>query len=555
MVVESPLALFTTLFGWQFYNAIWFTLLSTGIALLPFLGALIEALFSDREDGQFVGSDPVGIYKRVEAKILLMLVVVALAAQPSSLTSITPDTITFTAEPTLVNQTPAEITAANPGNTFGDTDFAAFDELDQAGVRLPIWWYAVLQASAGINAAVIAGFPDIDSLRDITRLAQFAQISDPVVRSEVSAFFTDCYLPAKTRFERENPEGAESVDLSFIGSRFFLEEFRIRNGEGPLIYDKLRSEDVVDGFPFDPNRDTEWTPELAPDSGKPTCSQWWLGDGRTGLRELLLAQVDISEVGLADRIVGGINVLVPDGFEIEFLEDRLIQDVLTRNPPSITNTSFGESAFEPGDGLIDAGLRNIVQPFFTAAGVLGASAFFALFMEVITQVLPMVQPMILMGIFAVLPFAMVVSRYSLSFLAIGAIGIFTINFWPVLWHIATWVDDNLTLALFPAINAGGDSGSAFLELIFSGRGFSGASEPKIILLNMVTASLFLILPGLFTVVMTWAGYRAGSSMSALTSSATNNPAASAAASGPGKAASGVVSIGRLAAGKKLAGKK
>ena len=535
MVVDSPLALFTTLFGWQFYNAIWFTLLGTGIALLPFLGVLIEATMTDREDGEFLGSNPEGIYKRIEAKILVMLAVVALAAQPAEgITELAPGSISFTPEPTLLTPNPTQSTAANPNNTFGDTGFTDFAEVNADSVAVPVWWYTVLTVSSGINGAVLAGFPEIDSIRDVTRLAQALSISDPVVRSETSAFYTHCYIPAKSAFERENPPGADPVDISYIGSSFFLNDF-VPNRANVPIYDLLRSTRPIQGFPFDLARDFEWQEEFRPEFGKPRCREWWLGentDGRPGLRQLLLDQLNVAEDGVVESLVAAITPLVPAALGGEAIEDRLIQAVLTREQPTISNNSFGESTVEPGDGLAQVALRNVVQPVFTTVGVEGASAVFALFMEVITQVLPMLQPMILMGIYALLPFAIVGSRFSVSFLATGAIGIFTINFWPVLWHMATWVDDNLLLALFPS-TLGNDGSTPLFDVMVLMRGVLGtAGETKITLLNMVTASLFLFLPLLFSLVMMWAGLNVGRSLQNFTNIADNNAAARGASQGP-----------------------
>ena len=42
MTVDSYLELFTTLFGWTFYNILWDVLVGTGIVFLPFLGILID---------------------------------------------------------------------------------------------------------------------------------------------------------------------------------------------------------------------------------------------------------------------------------------------------------------------------------------------------------------------------------------------------------------------------------------------------------------------------------------------------------------------------------
>jgi len=540
MLVDSPIALFTTLFGWQFYNAIWFTLLGSGIALLPFLGLLIDVLFTERDDGEFLGSNPDGLYKRLEARLLMMLAVVAIAAQPSGFTRLTTDSVRHQPLTTALQPAPTELTAANAQNSFGDTGFGQFDAFEGNSVDVPIWWFSVLSVSSGINQAVLAGFPTIQSLRDFQRVAKLGNITDPILRAEVTDFYNDCYLHARKIYLSEAPEGAESSDISWMGSRFFLEEFRPRGGQR-VVYETIRSEKSVNGFPFNANRDTEWRAGFEPEFGKPTCSEWWLGttaQGRLGLRDQLLEEAnpfDAGQLSLADRLIGLSQELVEfAGINVDFgqdeVQDQLIQAVLQREPLEISNSAFGEGILEPNsNGALQVAGRVATEASRpVTVGV--AAAFFSLFMDIMTIAMPMVQPMILMTIYALLPFAIVASRYSLSILAVGAIGIFTVNFWPVLWHMATWVDDNLTLALFPPEE---EAGKRFLEYITDPEYFlfGNALDPKLTVLNMVTASLFLILPGIFTAVMAWAGIRAVGSLGQLTSTL-NSRGATSAASGP-----------------------
>ena len=44
MAVDSTLELYTTLFGWFFYNSIWDVLVASGMVFLPFLGILIDTI-------------------------------------------------------------------------------------------------------------------------------------------------------------------------------------------------------------------------------------------------------------------------------------------------------------------------------------------------------------------------------------------------------------------------------------------------------------------------------------------------------------------------------
>ena len=53
MTVDSYLELFTTLFGWRFYDILWDVLVGTGIVFLPFLGILIDNWREPAEGGEF----------------------------------------------------------------------------------------------------------------------------------------------------------------------------------------------------------------------------------------------------------------------------------------------------------------------------------------------------------------------------------------------------------------------------------------------------------------------------------------------------------------------
>ncbi|MGB5464722.1 MAG: conjugal transfer protein TraG N-terminal domain-containing protein, partial [Sedimenticolaceae bacterium] len=117
------------------------------------------------------------------------------------------------------------------------------------------------------------------------------------------------------------------------------------------------------------------------------------------------------------------------------------------------------------------------------------------------QGLPMVQALLLLGIYALLPMVVVLSRYSLSMMVVGAMAIFTVKFWSVLWYLAMWVDQNLIQSMYPDV-------SVFLQ-IFSNP---GEHDIKRMLLNMITTSLYLGLPVLWSGMMAWVGVNVGRSI-------------------------------------------
>ena len=96
----------------------------------------------------------------------------------------------------------------------------------------------------------------------------------------------------------------------------------------------------------------------------------------------------------------------------------------------------------------------------------------------------------------------VLSRYSISMMVVGAMAIFTIKFWSVLWYLALWVDQNLILSMYPDVNV-------FLQIFAN----PGEHDIKRMLLNMITTSLYMGLPLLWSGMMAWAGLHVGRSVS------------------------------------------
>ena len=96
----------------------------------------------------------------------------------------------------------------------------------------------------------------------------------------------------------------------------------------------------------------------------------------------------------------------------------------------------------------------------------------------------------------------VLSRYSISMMMTGAMAIFTVKFWTVLWYLALWVDQNLILSMYPDVNI-------FFQIFAN----PGEHDAKRMLLNMITTSLYLGLPLLWSGIRGWAGIHIGRSIS------------------------------------------
>ena len=102
MAVDSTLELYTTLFGWLFYNSIWDVLVATGIVFLPFLGILLDTIIRSYagEDAEEAGNTTLRI---VEVEFFVAFFVILIAAVPA--TSVNAVDLSFT--PRAVIGTPA----------------------------------------------------------------------------------------------------------------------------------------------------------------------------------------------------------------------------------------------------------------------------------------------------------------------------------------------------------------------------------------------------------------------------------------------------------------
>ena len=486
MSVDSYLELFTTLFGWTFYGILWDVLVSTGIVYLPFLGILIDNWREPAQGGEVGHASGLSL-RRMEIELFMALLVVVLAGQPAALTPLNAGTLSYVPPPTLLDATPPTATVASPQSTYGSTGFTGA----AVTVNIPVWWYAVMAMSSGFDHAVVEGLPTTSDMRTFEQQARLATIADPRLRQEVSDFFSQCYIPARSKYQAERPAitaintflatyGADDPD--WVGSHVY------RNT--PSYYDTLRPANQITGWAYNTARDTEYDPTTPPPWGKPYCKQWW-EDATIGLREKLIAEADATSAGFS-----GLVVAVAPTLASEQQNDAVAKTVLTNAPPSWSNNDLiAHNASNAG--LINTA-GNIVKGGLATGGVITASALFSVTMTAVLQALPMVQAIMLLGIYALLPMVVVLSRYSISMMVVGAMAIFTIKFWSVLWYLAMWVDQNLILSMYPDVNI-------FLQIFAN----PGEHDAKRMLLNMITTSLYLGLPLLWSGMMAWAGVKVG----------------------------------------------
>ena len=330
MSVDSYLELFTTLFGWSFYNILWDVLVGTGIVYLPFLGILIDNWREPAQGGEFGTVTGLSL-RRMELEMFIALLVVVLAGQPAALTPLNAGTLSYTPPPTLANPAPPVATVAASQSTYGTEGFNG----SPATVNVPAWWYAVMAISSGFNHAVVEGLPASSDMRTYEQQARLATIADPRLRQESSDFFSECFIPARSKYQAERPATAAANallttygpdDPDWMGSHIY------RNTSG--YYDTLRPTKQIPGWAYAPARDTEYDPATPPTWGKPYCKQWW-EDGAIGLRQKLIDEADATSAGFS-----GLVVAVAPALAGEKQNDAVARTVLNNAPPVWSNNEL-----------------------------------------------------------------------------------------------------------------------------------------------------------------------------------------------------------------------
>ena len=473
----------------MFYRVLWDVLTETGVVYLPFLGILLDNWREPASDAP-IGSAATISLRRMEFELFTAFLVVVLAAQPASLTAFQANAIQYTPPPTLRNPDPDPVDLRVNDSTLGVSGFVDYDAM----VETPGWWYAVIAFSSGLNHAVIEGLPRGKEIRQAAQYARMVTLQDPKLRQEVAQFHQDCYIPARSKLFRERSsirsidrllEEFGHEDIDWIGSRVFR--------DSPGYYDFYRASTSIEEWPYDVHRDTEYDTLDPPANGRPYCKQWWENDA-IGLREKLIDVVNVQAAGLP-------AVLLNFGFTInsEKLKDVVAQTALLNRPPNWSNNDLKDGNTATTGWL--SSVESTIKSFLSGAGIAVAAGVASLTITVLLQLLPMLQALILLCIYALLPMLLVLSRYSLNVMIAMGVTIFGIKFWTVLWYLAQWVDQNLITAMYPDTN-----------VLVANFLLDREHGTKRILLNTVTGLLYIGLPVLWTLIMGWAGVKAGRSI-------------------------------------------
>lgn len=479
MEVNSFVQLYTTLFGWHFYELIWAILVGTGIVFIPILGILFDAFMRSRESGSVFRADPESALATVEVRLFVMMVVILLAAVPTGLTTLTGSTLEHGAA-----------TVEDTGTMFDeDRSFGGSPIVDAVSVEIPAWWYLVMSVSQGITNAVIEAAGDTASFRDLRVAIGAAAIRDPYTRYLTQVMYNDCFIPARTRYfsEQEHASDTFGDDVHWIGSEVLANTY----------YDDLHTRQILKGYAYS----QATMPEFVSDpglGGRPTCAALW-GD----------IEEDILDQARADGVYSVINEVYGDLLGVEKSAQIIRAYVTAEHIPALSTPDEINSLRTQGDGWI-AKITSWATGLSTAGGLGEMVVFLSGAASALIYAATYIQAYALMAIYLYIPMGLLLSGFGLRYLIEAGLLIFSVIFWSALWTISAQADNFIGAALF---------GDGFE---FGVR--AAIQDPDLMIKELTHSVVVILLYTLLPAATTWVLTSAGSRVAHYASSSLSGPA-------------------------------
>ncbi|WP_099350891.1 conjugal transfer protein TraG N-terminal domain-containing protein [Erwinia amylovora] len=471
MTTNSYFEYFLTLLGWVINNGLWNVMLGTGLFAVPLAFKVVGIWLKVREEGEDEGNKGMLSLPRIENAMYGAFFVMLACCVPLvnvSLSTMQYDTSRAKTCGTWTPKAPDESGYSGVVSSLNDETAAA-----------PIWWVLVHKLSKGITQASVATIPCRPDMRQIRFDVQHTHIANKALAQELQDFTNDCYSLALYSWKRndrgQTTDKTTLNDIGWIGSSTLLSDY----------YPNLQSKMPRADFPWSDSRDSG-RPNTG-QGGYPTCSQWW-STADTGLKARVKSQADPDmwlRISAAMKMIGAGST---------DYEEAVIRRLVS--PESLT-VSQGGQVYAGYGGNADFTLDNTVTRLAGIGGnALGSLVAYPAF-DAMRQALPMVQGVLLMAIYIMIPMILAFSAYEFKTVITITFVVFALNFLTFWWELARWLDSWLLTALY----------SSDTHSRFNMAGFQNTSDDLI--MSLVMGTMFLVLPAVWVGALSWAGISTG----------------------------------------------
>lgn len=489
MIANNYLEIYTLMFGWNMYGAIWDILAGSGIALIPIIAAVVSNFLQNYESG-----DAKSAIRGIEMTILSMVIVMMLCVMPFRGFGISIASVEYNFNVPDCN---LPVTAPNSGT--GDNTGTAYDASLGAsigGIQIykPIAWSFVEILSSAITHTTLKSMGCVNNYELMLMRVGQIEIIDPILRQRIRAFSEHCYKYATLRYQQNPPVPlplnlGQVNKIDWIGSRELLgaadEYYR---HEGAYMKD-------MDKFGFQRNVTSRVSDAAETSGANPYCNEVWSGETAPGvakgLREILLTHINTHEDDKAGKILKdwvdwGSEVLTIGTAPVDVREDLLLKMVLQGNASGLTNTTEVSTSL---DFEAKPGGPGLLANLFALGGIVTSVDEFLkanMMKQMIKTVGPMILALIQMVVIMSAVFVMIMGKYKFEAFVAIALTYFSFEFINVIWGATFWFDQQI------------------LDLYMSqAGGFDVATNTFIV--KAVSAGATILLPSVWLSIMAYSG--------------------------------------------------
>ena len=323
--------------------------------------------------------------------------------------------------------------------------------------------------------------------RSINRFFYLANIKNPQTRELHTILRFECLAQVQADHNRAGASGAQApnergVDLSWVGASQAVDNYnRFRT------FTPVRGLSAVEAFLEDREAGYPAAGEVDGEAiSIQQCSRVW-----EVFRVAVLEEADNDTVSWMTR--------VGQFFGNTGSEDTIIEAYVTQTP--VNRSATTEAIQQNPEGAIEATI-NVIGKAYAVLEMTRLALKTNLFVDVLIIALPMFQAYVLMLVIMALPFGFILSGYSLGFIFQATVLVFAISFWPALWALVAWADETMARALFPR----GDGLFAIARDLVENLNL--ATAISMFSHNLVTMTLYILTPVIFSWVMLPAGANA-----------------------------------------------
>lgn len=457
MVANSLLEIYTIIFGWTLYDAIWDVLVGTGAALVPFVAAVVSSMKEGYEKG-----DTKSAMRNMETSVIGMVIVLVLCVIPWSGFGMEVSTVKYDVSIPDCNMASygAEATEG-AGDDTGTSYDTMFPELGGIPAYRPVAWSLVELFSTAVVHSTIESIQCVNNYNYMLMRIGAVTFEDMEegeasgLRQRVTDFYQTCYqksLATQNAATVALPGGLETHeeviwDTDWIGSRLFLQTLNAFYRDN----DNYLSDMERYGFNRQPvYRESD---AAAEHGAHPYCWEVWLGEGgpgvadaAPGLRQLLLEAIPEDAAGSIRDAWNewGYQMFTMGAIDLAAREDLLLKIMLQADAGNLNealsvdlsgnmdvqNDWFSQLKDWVGNvGIIAGSTGEILQGFATT--------------QILKNTGPLIVSMVQFILVIAAPFVMVLAGFQFKiFVALG-MTYFGFEFINAIWAFAFWFDQKL----------------------------------------------------------------------------------------------------------------